>query len=292
MDRLFLKTLSSVVAIEEKAYPDQILKNILARDFLPRAKKFLSSRPEAWNQLDPKYRPHFTVRLLGLNKTSQETLIRHLCANESEFSQVISHLAAHPNIRELCYNPMYCILITTYILQNKCDRAQLITVTDLFAEVLYQCIKPSYFKSDLQRLKMITGLALSGIAGKEFSFKCNKSDKDDKTLEMFMKVELAKGVRFGEKIFPLKSSAPQHQYKQGRSQTFSFGGATGGASFATRRAVNGLCRTFKKRPTERDLILGGPLGVQAKFGVVVAPPGTHLASPLSPNISAGLRSGT
>jgi len=37
--------------------------------------------------------------------------------------------------------------------------------------------------------------------------------------------------------------------RQGRSQTFSFGGATGGASFATRGAVNGLCRTFRKRPT-------------------------------------------
>ena len=36
---------------------------------------------------------------------------------------------------------------------------------------------------------------------------------------------------------------------QGRSQIFSFGGATGGASFATRWAVNGLCRTFRKRPT-------------------------------------------
>ena len=39
-------------------------------------------------------------------------------------------------------------------------------------------------------------------------------------------------------------------FQQGRSQqTFSFGGATGGASFATRGAVNGLCRTFRKRPT-------------------------------------------
>jgi len=37
--------------------------------------------------------------------------------------------------------------------------------------------------------------------------------------------------------------------EQGRSQTFSFGGATGGASFATRGAVSGLCRTFRKRPT-------------------------------------------
>ena len=31
------------------------------------------------------------------------------------------------------------------------------------------------------------------------------------------------------------------RYGQGRSQTFWFGGATGGASFATRGAVNGLC---------------------------------------------------
>jgi len=38
-------------------------------------------------------------------------------------------------------------------------------------------------------------------------------------------------------------------YTQGRSQSFLFGGATGGASFATRGAVNGLCRTFRKRPT-------------------------------------------
>jgi len=55
-------------------------------------------------------------------------------------------------------------------------------------------------------------------------------------------------------------------YIQGRSQTFSFGGATGGASFATRRAVNGLCRTFRKRPE--------------KFWGAVALPGTPLASPL------------
>jgi len=50
--------------------------------------------------------------------------------------------------------------------------------------------------------------------------------------------------------------------KQGRSQTFSFGGATGGASFATRGAVNGLCRTFRKRP---EKFWGGHWGGQEKF---------------------------
>ena len=44
---------------------------------------------------------------------------------------------------------------------------------------------------------------------------------------------------------------------QGRSQTFSFGGATGGASFATRGAVNGLCRTFRKRPENFGGATGG-----------------------------------
>ena len=59
---------------------------------------------------------------------------------------------------------------------------------------------------------------------------------------------------------------------QGRSQTFSFGGATGGARFATRGAVNGLCRTFRKRPGK---FLGGHCGGSG-------PPGTPLAPPLAP----------
>ena len=60
-------------------------------------------------------------------------------------------------------------------------------------------------------------------------------------------------------------------YQQGRSQTFSFGGATGGASFATRGAVNGLCRTFRKRP---EKFLGGHWGARQNFWEAVAPPGT------------------
>ena len=59
---------------------------------------------------------------------------------------------------------------------------------------------------------------------------------------------------------------------QGRSQTFSFGGATRGARFATRGAVNGLCRTFRKRPGK---FLGGHCGGSG-------PPGTPLAPPLAP----------
>jgi len=69
--------------------------------------------------------------------------------------------------------------------------------------------------------------------------------------------------------------------KQGRSQTFSFGGATGGASFATRGDVNGLCRTFRKRP---EKFWGGHWGCQAKLWGGSGPPGTPLAPPLPPNI--------
>jgi len=54
---------------------------------------------------------------------------------------------------------------------------------------------------------------------------------------------------------------------QGRNQTFSFGGATGGASFATRGAVNGLVGL-----SERDLKNFG--GARQNFGAVapLAPP--------------------
>ena len=60
-------------------------------------------------------------------------------------------------------------------------------------------------------------------------------------------------------------------------------GVTGGASFATRGAVNGLCRTFRKRPAERDLILGGHWGVKQNFGGEVAP----LAPPRSAPVYRG-----
>ena len=53
------------------------------------------------------------------------------------------------------------------------------------------------------------------------------------------------------------------------------GGATGGASFATRGAVNGLCRTFRKRPAPPDVtrkIFGGLWRVQAIFWGGSGPP--------------------
>jgi len=54
-------------------------------------------------------------------------------------------------------------------------------------------------------------------------------------------------------------------------------GPTGGATFATRGAVNGLCRTFRKIP---EKFWGGHWGGQAKFWGGSAPPGTPLAPPL------------
>jgi len=47
--------------------------------------------------------------------------------------------------------------------------------------------------------------------------------------------------------------------------------------FCNKGAVSGLCRTFRKRPTERDLIFGGTGKI---WGRTVALPGTPLAPPL------------
>ena len=67
---------------------------------------------------------------------------------------------------------------------------------------------------------------------------------------------------------------------QGRSQTFSFGGATGGASFATRGAVNGLCRTSMQWHGVTRKIFGGPLEGPGKMLGGSGSPGTPLAPPL------------
>ena len=55
-------------------------------------------------------------------------------------------------------------------------------------------------------------------------------------------------------------------------------GATGGASFAIRGAVNGLCKTFRKRPEK----FGGATGGSGEIWGS-SPLGTPLAPPLYPH---------
>ena len=62
----------------------------------------------------------------------------------------------------------------------------------------------------------------------------------------------------------------------GAEPDISFGGATGGASFATRGAVNGLCRTFRKRPEKFG-------AARQNFGGAVGP----LAPPSSAPVCYG-----
>jgi len=67
--------------------------------------------------------------------------------------------------------------------------------------------------------------------------------------ENIAEIFVQKFERSIQKVWWGESSVLFMTDEQGRSQTFSSGGATGGASFATRGAVNGRCRTFRKRPT-------------------------------------------
>jgi len=68
-------------------------------------------------------------------------------------------------------------------------------------------------------------------------------------------------------------TALEHREKEARSlfaargggRHFHLGGATGGASFATRGAVSGLCRTSVQWHDVTRKILGGHWGGQAKF---------------------------
>ena len=73
---------------------------------------------------------------------------------------------------------------------------------------------------------------------------------------------------------------------QGRSQTFLFGGAIGGASFATRGAVNGLClialNNFNAVAWRHAENFGGATGrARQNFGEAVAPLAPPSSAPAS-----------
>ena len=208
IDSKYLNETAELLKETDEASPDQILKNLLSGRLLPRAKKFLTSRPGAFSVLHPEYKPSFTVSLLGLSEESQYLLCRRISNDESEYVYIVKRLRSNPGIARLCYNPMHCVLIIAYITKNRDDLLEVVSVTKVFTSAFYECLRHEHFKGNINKLAVLSELALTGMIENQKNFDYTKVSNDEKTLETCMKLKIANNdeIRKAEVLNSLKNT--------------------------------------------------------------------------------------
>ena len=165
---------SKTIRLIDTATADQIIKNVFEGRFLKKAKKLVTSRPDAFLSLHPKCKPDFTVQILGLGKESQIKLSKHICDNNDEtYTKVQEKLEMNPDLAALCYIPLYCKLVVEQ-LKILPERSSLsyITSTHIFIQTLYEYVtsEDDFFRGDVDALLKMMKLALNDIEQKKFIF--------------------------------------------------------------------------------------------------------------------------
>ena len=179
-----LRKRSSDVSLFDYTFPDQILKNLLSGHLLPNAEKLITSRPAAFHEIDPLYKPLFVVKLLGLGESSQLLLIEQLCS-KSEYSKVKNHFETHPGLSRFCFNPMHCIMLIRYIQKTHHHQNIASSVSEVFAATFDDCIRSVHFKYKPENLSLLTELALRGVKENRFILLTHMLLKDGKLLKSF-----------------------------------------------------------------------------------------------------------
>jgi len=181
---------------------DVILMNILAGTLLPKAKKVITSRPGPFQDLHPKYRPRFNVKVLGLNEESQKELSRQICSNEAMHSKVQERLASNPQIAPLCYIPIYCKMIINYLRKNIDRQMSVMSSTNIFGETFDECVRSKHVRENPSSLHEITKLALNGMVNEKYVFDAtNISENHQTILEVFLNIDIDNGIKLKGKIF-------------------------------------------------------------------------------------------
>ena len=197
-DKLFSSPLdpASQMGLYDNATPDVIIKNLLAGRIFPKAKKVVTSRPDAFLNLHKDFKPNFNVRILGLSLKSQEELGLLLCSkNDAEYSKVKEKLDANPDLRSFCYNPLQCN-ITMQVLRRKefSENVSKITSTLIFVQNLLHILRRNedLHTELLQTVKELAKLAVTGMKEDKFIFeKKDLNNLKPKTLKQFLLAKTA-----------------------------------------------------------------------------------------------------
>ena len=105
------KSLEANCSIYGTADAETFIKNLLCGNLLPKARKLFTLRPSQLYQLHDTIRPRFIVNILGLNDESQKHICRDICENEDACDQVLTFINDRPDLKVLCYVPVFCVLV-------------------------------------------------------------------------------------------------------------------------------------------------------------------------------------
>jgi len=197
-DKLFSSPLepASQMGLYDTATPDVIIKNLLAGRIFPKAKKVVTSRPDAFLNLHADFKPHFNVRILGLSLESQERLGLLLCnKSDAAYSKVKEKLNTNPDLRSLCYNPLQCnITVQVLMWMEFSEHVSKITSTLIFVENLLHILKRNKdLRAELlQTVKELAKLAVTGMNEDKFIF--DKKDLNNLKHEILNQFFLAKST--------------------------------------------------------------------------------------------------
>ncbi|CAK8693910.1 unnamed protein product [Clavelina lepadiformis] len=190
--------LAPITSLHSQATAETFIKNLLRGKLLPRAKKFITSRPRQLYDLHPECRPSFIVNVLGLNEESQKKICGQICDKDSE--KVMQKLDDNPDISSYCYIPVLCILTIHCIHQSmrRGEDTDLSSMTGIICYALEMFIRSSHMHGHENDVGKLARLAWNGFAARKIIFSENDLkvvDLDEKTIRSFLKTNVDSSLK-------------------------------------------------------------------------------------------------
>ncbi|XP_076802100.1 NACHT, LRR and PYD domains-containing protein 3-like isoform X2 [Clavelina lepadiformis] len=194
--------LAPITSLHSQATAETFIKNLLRGKLLPRAKKFITSRPRQLYDLHPQCRPSFIVNVLGLNEESQKKICGQICDKDSK--KVMQKLDDNPDISSYCYIPVLCILTIHCIHQSmsKGEDTDLSSMTRIICYALEMFIRSSHMHGHESDVGKLARLAWNGFATGKIIFSehdLKDVDMEEKTIRSFLKTNVGSSLKV--KIF-------------------------------------------------------------------------------------------
>ena len=155
--------------------PENLLKNILNGNILPKAKKLITSRPRQMLELHEQYRPHCIVDVLGINLRAQRQISKNICGDDSK--KVLEELFNHPELLAQCYVPIMCIFTVYWLHQKQLYPGKTIkfpSVTNIILNMLETFAEHGIAKCEEFELEKLSKLAWEGLRHKKYEFTENE----------------------------------------------------------------------------------------------------------------------